>query len=277
MSELEVFLDRANGLLDRLEALLPGRPPEPDWQTHAFRWHKERGRGHLQPLPHPQRMELSDLLCLERQKSEIERNTRQFLAGRSANNVLLWGSRGTGKSSLVKALFHDLRGHGLRLIEVAPWCSLAKHALGDLLVTRGRETDGLPYLREALDQTPWNVNVRWSLAHALTRLGLTEQALRLYEKEVGSVDLVLQRARTEVRQIVVIMPMFAEILTSRSKFETLPLIPILLVQTKIRVHPSRDDLECLRVHPFANCSGLPEHRNISRLCILKVRDTNVLG
>jgi len=61
---------------------------------------------------------LDDLVCLERQKEEITRNTRQFLSGKSANNVLLWGSRGTGKSSLIKAMLSELRSQGLRLIEV---------------------------------------------------------------------------------------------------------------------------------------------------------------
>jgi len=118
MTEVSHLIDRAAALLQRLEALLPEPAADPDWSAHAFRWRKDRGRGYLQALAHPQRFSTDDLLCLDRQKAEIERNTRQFLAGRSANNVLLWGSRGTGKSSLVKAVFNDLRGQGLRLIEV---------------------------------------------------------------------------------------------------------------------------------------------------------------
>jgi len=118
MNEVSVLIDRANELLGRIEDLLPVPKAAPDWNAHAFRWRRARDRGYLQPLQHPHRLALGDLLCLERQKSEIERNTRQFLAGRSANNVLLWGSRGTGKSSVVKAVFNDLRDRGLRLIEV---------------------------------------------------------------------------------------------------------------------------------------------------------------
>ncbi len=118
MSDVPALIDRAAALLERIEDLLPPAPANPDWRAQAFRWRREQGRGQLQPIPHPHRVAIGDLLCLEHQRAEIERNTRQFLAGRSANNVLLWGSRGTGKSSLVKALFNELRGHGLRLIEV---------------------------------------------------------------------------------------------------------------------------------------------------------------
>ena len=117
------LLDRAQTLIERLEGLLePGRQ-EPDWGHIAYRW--RRGRG-LQPIAHPHLMALDDLLCMDRQKAEIDRNTRQFLHGRSANNVLLWGSRGTGKSSLIKALLNQYQQQGLRLIEVE------KHDLIDL-------------------------------------------------------------------------------------------------------------------------------------------------
>ncbi len=109
---------RAARLLDRFEALLPNLPAKPDWEAQAFRWRKEGGRGYLRALTHPQRLALDDLLCLDRQKAEILRNTRQFLAGRGANNILLWGSRGTGKSSLIKAIFNELRDRGLCLIEM---------------------------------------------------------------------------------------------------------------------------------------------------------------
>lgn len=109
---------RLESLLDRLEPLLPATSAPPDWSAHAFRWRRHGERGNLQAVPNPHRLALDDLLGLERQKAEIERNTRQFLAGRGANNVLLWGSRGTGKSSLVKAVFNAHRAAGLRLIEV---------------------------------------------------------------------------------------------------------------------------------------------------------------
>lgn len=118
MSDTAALIDRAARLLDRLETLLPAIPDAPDWGAHAYRWRKTGGRGYMQALRNPQRLDLSDLLCLDRQKEEIARNTRQFIARRSANNILLWGSRGTGKSSLIKAVFNDLRAQGLRLIEV---------------------------------------------------------------------------------------------------------------------------------------------------------------
>jgi len=119
MRDARDLMARAARLLDRCEALLPPAPTAPDWEAQAFRWRPGRGgRGHLQALAHPQRLALDDLLCLDRQKTEILRNSRQFLAGRGANNILLWGSRGTGKSSLIKAIFNALRDQGLRLIEM---------------------------------------------------------------------------------------------------------------------------------------------------------------
>lgn len=117
MDKLDRFLDRAERLLDRLERTLP-KPVASgaiDWSAaHAFRW--EQGR--LVPVPHPHRILLTDLLGIEEQKRLIERNTRQFVRGRPANNVLLTGSRGTGKSSLVKALLNEYATDGLRLIEI---------------------------------------------------------------------------------------------------------------------------------------------------------------
>ncbi|EXJ15415.1 ATP-binding protein [Imhoffiella purpurea] len=118
MTQTDRFLTRLDALVERLERLLPGETPAPDWSAHAFRWRANAGRGRLQAVHAPHRLELADLLGLERQKDEIDRNTAQFVAGRGANNVLLWGSRGTGKSSLVKAVFNRYRDRGLRLIEV---------------------------------------------------------------------------------------------------------------------------------------------------------------
>ena len=118
MTDARDLTERAARLLDRVEALLPKAPAEPDWEAQAFRWRRLGGRGHLRALAHPQRLALDDLLCLDRQKAEILRNSRQFLAGRGANNILLWGSRGTGKSSLIKAIFNSLCDQGLRLIEM---------------------------------------------------------------------------------------------------------------------------------------------------------------
>lgn len=118
MNDLRRLIDRAEGLLERLEQLLPPGAATPDWSAHAFRWRRAQSRGWLQAVAEPQRLPLTDLCCLDPQKAEIVRNTEQFLAGRGANNVLLWGSRGTGKSSLVKAVFTEMRLRGLRLIEV---------------------------------------------------------------------------------------------------------------------------------------------------------------
>ncbi len=112
------LLARAEGVLDRLEAMLPPAPPPPDWHATAYRWRKRGGRGHLQPVAHPHTIRLDDLVAIDEQKHAIDQNTRQFVAGLPANNVLLTGSRGTGKSSLVKAMLGKYAGKGLRLIEV---------------------------------------------------------------------------------------------------------------------------------------------------------------
>ncbi len=121
MSQLDQFLVRAEALLARVEALLPQTGSQPDWAAAtAFRWRK-RGKdvvGFLQPVAHMAHFGLDDLHRIEVQKKQIEQNTRQFVNGAPANNVLLTGARGTGKSSLIKACLQQFSAQGLRLIEV---------------------------------------------------------------------------------------------------------------------------------------------------------------
>lgn len=101
MNESDRFFSRAHALLDRWESLLDRRAQPPDWQHHAFRWRHEGPGMRLEQVRHPHRVSLDDLLCMDRQKAEVVRNTKQFVAGLPANNVLLWGARGTGKSTLI--------------------------------------------------------------------------------------------------------------------------------------------------------------------------------
>ena len=110
-------------ILERLERLLPPLPPPTDWKASiAFRWRKgtghKSGGGWLQPVRYIHRMKLSDLQGIGPQIAKVEQNTRQFLEGRPANNVLLTGARGTGKSSIVKGLLNKYYKQGLRLLEV---------------------------------------------------------------------------------------------------------------------------------------------------------------
>jgi hypothetical protein len=118
MHALETLLARLESLLDRAANLLPPPPVPTDWQAKAFRWRNMQGRGHLEAVRHPHRIRLDDLQGIAPQKTAIERNTRQFIEGRPANNVLLTGARGTGKSSLVKGVLTKFGRRGLRLIEV---------------------------------------------------------------------------------------------------------------------------------------------------------------
>lgn len=119
MSEFTALLDRLDTLVDRIENLLPSQPAEPDWSALAFRWRPgSQGRGALQPVYAPHLIALDALQNIEHQKQAIVRNTAQFVAGRPANNLLLTGARGTGKSTLIKACWNQFKAQGLRIIEV---------------------------------------------------------------------------------------------------------------------------------------------------------------
>ena len=118
MAAIEHLISRAEALLSKLEALLPQVPSQVDWGALAWRWQVLNGRGHLQAVSNPHQIQLDDVCNVDAQKAEIVRNTAQFVKGFPANNVLLTGARGTGKSTLVKALLSEFAKDGLRIIEV---------------------------------------------------------------------------------------------------------------------------------------------------------------
>jgi uncharacterized protein len=118
MPELTRLIALAESLLERLGRGVPDTPAEPDWSGLAFRWRQQHGEARLQAVGQPHRIRLADLRGVDAQKELLVRNTRQFLRGLPANNVLLTGARGTGKSSLVKALLSEFADDGLRLVEV---------------------------------------------------------------------------------------------------------------------------------------------------------------
>lgn len=130
------FINLAATVLQRLDAILPPLAQEPDWTAVAYRWHKLGNKGILESLPHPHTFSLDCLAAVDEQRRQLVRNTEQFLAGRPANNVLMTGARGTGKSSLVKALLHQYADQGLRLIEVDKSDLLTLPALLYLLSAR---------------------------------------------------------------------------------------------------------------------------------------------
>ncbi len=120
MSALDQLLVKVSQLVDRIESVLPQPLSAPDWtQTIAWRYRKRAsGHGVLEPVSHVAAMTLADLKEIDDQKEKLQRNTEQFVRGRPANNVLLTGARGTGKSSLIKACLNTYAPQGLRLIEV---------------------------------------------------------------------------------------------------------------------------------------------------------------
>jgi predicted AAA+ superfamily ATPase len=121
--DTDAILARFERLVARVEALLPAPIPVTDWQAPAFRWRERTGFGGarigwLDPIARIAPIALDDLKTIDRQKRRIVRNTLAFVEGRPANNVLLTGARGTGKSSLIKACLNEYSARGLRLIEV---------------------------------------------------------------------------------------------------------------------------------------------------------------
>ena len=116
---LQHLIDRAEALLARIEAVVPHPLAAPDWSASiAFRYRKRGGSGLIEPVRHVASIRLGSLVEVGPQKERLLRNTEQFVAGHGANNVLLTGARGTGKSSLIKACLNEFSGRGLRLIEV---------------------------------------------------------------------------------------------------------------------------------------------------------------
>ena len=121
MSEaFDRLMHRAEQLINRIESILPGPLSAPDWGASiAFRYRRRsNGHGVLEPVKHVAPLKLSELKEIDAQREKIVRNTEQFINGLPANNVLLTGSRGTGKSSLVKACLNEFAAQGLRLIEI---------------------------------------------------------------------------------------------------------------------------------------------------------------
>lgn len=118
-AELKSFLECAAALMARLEPLLPAERAQIDWRhVKAARWKSEARGGYLSPLDVRLDLRLSGLLNIDRQRQLLVANTRQFIEGLPANHALLWGARGTGKSSLVRALLAEYAEQGLRLIEI---------------------------------------------------------------------------------------------------------------------------------------------------------------
>jgi predicted AAA+ superfamily ATPase len=112
-------VEQLERVLSSLEQLLPRAVAPIDWQsTWAANWRRHSFAGYLEPIENIDKTRLEDLVGIDRQKDILERNTRQFLLNYPANNVLLWGSRGTGKSSVVRALLNKYADQGLRIVQV---------------------------------------------------------------------------------------------------------------------------------------------------------------
>ena len=118
MSQADKILERLEALVGRVEELVPQRAPSPDWGAQAFRWRTHNGQGRLQAVRHPHRIGLEALQNVDLQKERLVRNTQRFVEGKPANNVLLTGARGTGKSTLIKAAWNAFSARGLKIIEI---------------------------------------------------------------------------------------------------------------------------------------------------------------
>ncbi len=118
--QFERLLRQIESLAARIESVLPKPLSAPDWNASVAYRYRKRSSGHssLEPVKHLGVMRLTDLREIDDQKEKIRRNTEQFVSGKPANNVLLTGARGTGKSSLIKACLNEYAARGLRLIEV---------------------------------------------------------------------------------------------------------------------------------------------------------------
>jgi uncharacterized protein len=132
LERLDRLFDRVEGALDVVDS-----PSLPDSSMFgrfiAFRWERHGHRGRVLPVEHPHLVELDDILGVDHAKEELVRNTAQFVAGAPANNVLLWGERGNGKSSCVKGLLKKFAPLGLRLVEVQRWDLLSLPAIINML------------------------------------------------------------------------------------------------------------------------------------------------
>jgi predicted AAA+ superfamily ATPase len=139
-SHADALLARAEALVEKLQALLPPPPPAPDWDASiAFRWRKAgplNAGGWLQPVRHVHKIRLADLQGIDGQIQKVEQNTRQFVQRKPANNVLLTGARGTGKSSIIKGLLNKYARDGLRLIEIEKQDLMDLPAITELVAAR---------------------------------------------------------------------------------------------------------------------------------------------
>ena len=136
MANIESLITRAESLLERLAAYLPESGQEVNWNALAWRWQGRNGRGYLEAVTHPHQIKLESICNVDAQKSAVVKNTAQFVNGFPANNILLTGARGTGKSTLVKALLSEFSKDGLRIIEVEKQDLVALPEIVNLLRSR---------------------------------------------------------------------------------------------------------------------------------------------